>query len=137
MATINALSKFGFLFLDSKEWVKCDKLLINSLAFKSLKKGDNLINLKFNDKGFCTGFLNSPLLKTEMGRSISDRQNNHSNTPAHFDNRRREILKGQCLNIAFNNVQSWSLGFDDETDARIRKAQDLFRKLEDANYYEW
>jgi hypothetical protein len=56
-----------------------------------------------------------------------------------FNNdRSREILKGQCLNIACSAVfHSGDIGFDSNRARAIKFAHKLFAELEDADYYMW
>jgi len=148
MRKIILMSEYGFKLEDNPEkWISCDNKLLSSSMFKSLKVNDFVNEFRFNDKGFLISFnkitlaqhsehglegesINSPLLNKDRSKLSCD-------SPSHdikASDKDRQILKGQCLNIAFKDV--------DVTDSNgrsngIRNAQKLFVELEEANFYRW
>lgn len=141
-AKIVKLSKFGFMTNQSKDWVSCDKKFISSSAFKSLKVGDLIDNASFNDAGFLTSISvvvskESPSVMCSVsGDTLTPRTTTEASSKVE-----RDILKGQCLNIAFNTFFAQEGGLNPEFKESRAKAiilaQKLFNELESANYYGW
>ena len=140
---IIVLSEYGFkLSSNPEKWISCDKKFLSSKKFKDIKVGDTFISSITNPNGFvtdvviltdhsgqeCEGGLNSPSrqnLKASLCPPSPDIKANDVD---------RKILKGQCLKIAFKDV--------DVTDSNgrsngIRNAKKLFVELEEANFYGW
>ena len=127
MNKIVSLSKYGFK-LDSlrNDWEKVDKSLLNRDIFKGLEKGMNVEIIGRNKEGFVTDLKIIKSLTTDLGEDVKV-----------LDKHKRDILKGQCLNIVFNSLIGQDLGFDKNRETGIRIAQRLFTELEAADYYNW
>lgn len=131
MAIVQAVSKNGFKIDSLKnDWTIVDKSLIDSEAFKSLRKGFEINIIGRNDKGLVTDF------KIVNTLGINKLKEEFRLPPNPVD---RNILKGQCLNIIFSNMSACEadLGHDGNREKGIRLAHRLFLELENANYYGW
>lgn len=141
MDVVKAKSEKGFMLEGSDSWLTCDKSFVNSELFKSLNKGDKISAITFNKDRYVTSFVlfsvhavqkfkeEDKLPKTHKSNDI-----NSLKTSSASDFKSREILKGQCLNLAFKNVDT------SDSHARefgIRIAQKLLDELEAADYYNW
>lgn len=124
MSNIVLLSKYGFK-LDSlkSDWVKCDKSLLKSERFAQLRKGMDIDVVEKNKQDFVLNFRINSL------PCVSD--------DCKIDSRARDILKGQCLNIAFQNCSMNVLDFEDQRQKGIRLAHKLFDELLQSKYAEW
>lgn len=141
MNTIKSKSETGFRI--ESGWLQCDKFkLINSDLFKELKIGDKIDNIKKNDKNYVIEFTvithtnDSEGSKKQIPLKTNKPNSESSLTPSDLSptDRQREILKGQCLNIAFKEA--------DITEDKFRKqaiinAKILFKDIEEQNYYNW
>ena len=144
MSKIVAISKYGFK-VDSlrNDWEKVDKTLLKRDVFNMLEKGLEIEIKERNTKGFILDFkiLDSKARKLEEEQTSSplinmDNKSSFSSPSPDIKacDKERQILKGQCLNIAFKDI--------DVTDSNgrsvgIRNAQKLFVELEEANFYRW
>lgn len=53
------------------------------------------------------------------------------------DKKKDDILKGQCINIAFSDI-SFSEGIEEaEINNRIHLAKQLYYKLKESEYWRW
>lgn len=123
MSRIVKLSKYGFV-LDSlkNDWENVDKSFLSSETFSALRKGMDISVTERNKSGFITNVsIVSPVKDCDV------------------DVRQRDILKGQCLNIAFNSLRSdgYNLDTSQIIDKGVRLAHQLLVALEDADYYKW
>lgn len=107
MNRIVVLSKFGFK-LDSvnSDWIRVDKSLLSSDAFKSLKKGDEITDLTFNDKDFLIGF---KIVGSDKASGARDSLQSVS-APKPVKNPQ---MYGQCVNLAFHSLGDLNLNFQD------------------------
>jgi len=146
MAKILKKSVNGFMVEGTKKWFQVDKFkLINSDKFKNLKVSDDIDNIKFNNKDFVIDFIvlnhEDQEGKGEIKHISFPSNHNVKNseqfpfTPESF-HRSRDILKGQCLNIAFDGMGKL-IEFKDERDRRIQIAQKLLNELESADFFNW
>ena len=124
------LSNTGF---KTKEgWFTCDKFkVLNKPIFKGLKIGDVITNLQFKDK-YVISF-DFPKLTTDILESDGVISPKLLSSPSVQD---KQILKGQCLNIAFEryNFQGFNT-----TDKAVRTyaydlADTLFKELKERGY---
>lgn len=134
-----ALSKYGFKVDSLKnDWEKVDKCLLNREIFKNLEKGSEIEVVERNKKGFIIDFKLIPIEPFDTRKLLDAMVNGANEIKANIDSRSRDILKGQCLNIACNAVfMNRDIGFDMNRDKAIKLAQKLFIELEQANYYGW
>ena len=143
MPKIVAKSRYGFK-LDSlkNDWEKVDKSLLHRELFNSLEKGFQIDIKERNKKGFILDFKvinhdNPEASKNNVPNTVSKQLNSDcSLTPSDIKatDRDRNILKGQCLNIAFKDIDVTDSNFRDRG---IKIAQKLFVELEEANFYGW
>lgn len=134
-------SENGFKVEKNNKWFQVDKFkLIKDNKFINLKVNDEIENIKKNNKEFVIDFDPVCPLGVASGKEVSISLNKSSlNLPpssSFNSDRAREILKGQCLNIAFSDMNKL-IEFKDERDSRIRIAQKLLNELEQADYYNW
>jgi hypothetical protein len=131
MVKITALSKFGFRVQDSSDWISCDKSLLNSPLFTSLKKGDDVdFDAEcFNPKGFLISFksFDVPQHKEIEGgvcsfntKSLTNSINSSTPPSSIIKN---GMIYGQCVNLAFNHVSNNECGLN------INEAFDLADKI--------
>lgn len=136
MSRVVALSKYGFK-LDSlkNDWEKVDKTLLKREVFISLKK-DDLIEVKErNSKGFIVDMVKVDPISNILNNTLNALSNSARNEEKILaSDKQREILKGQCLNIAFKDIDITDSKFREQG---IRYAQKLFVELEEANFYNW
>ena len=130
MNTIVQLSAYSFR-LDSlrNEWTGCDKTLIKTELFKSLKKGDRIDSISRNKAGFIESF---KLVKDEHIYNIESKL-------MFISPQQRDILKGQCLNISFNSLFSnpeVNFRFEANRKEAIALAHDLYDELKE-EYFKW
>jgi len=125
---INEISSNGF---KTTKWFTIDKFK-NPELLNKVKVGDDVSDIVLNTKNYVTSF--------QIGSGENVLEKPLKSTPKLSPdpiNISRNILKGQCLNIAFQNSTINELEFDSEVERRIKKAQDLLIKLEDSDYFNW
>lgn len=120
-----AVSEYGFLTKESDTWFKCDRSILKSELFLTLKRGMMIEGITYNEDRFVTSFivLNTKDSKKEVANSslISNRSHaeNSETLPPSFDS----IRYAQCVNIAFANYRDVNLKFQDRL--FIREAFDV------------
>ena len=130
-----ALSKYGFK-LDSlkNDWEKVDKSMLKRDAFNSLEKGDLIEVKERNDKGFILDFVKVNPIDHLISNVTDSIASSFNNGEIHGTDKQREILKGQCLNICFKEI---NVNYPQFRKMAIDNAKILFREIEDSDYYRW
>lgn len=128
---IVAVSEFGFLTKESDTWFKCDRSILKSELFLTLKRGMMVEGITYNEDRFVTSFivLNTKDSKKEVANSslISNRSHaeNSETLPPSFDS----IRYAQCVNLSFDNARSKGVRFEWSegvwTKERIKEAFDV------------
>ena len=140
MSRIQALSKFGFKLDELKnEWEKVDKSLLKRDLFTSLKKGDEIEIVARNKAGFILDFRVIKPNTLDINSALNSAVTSVTNQMFQMDKERmreRAILKGQCLNLIFNNNEC-DLEIKEVRQDRIRLAHKLFIEIEEYDYYNW
>lgn len=123
---INSISKFGLTFTDNpKVWYNLAKGT-NSEILQDLKR-DMVIDVQINDDGKITDIFDS----SEVAKDPKPSE------PS-IDSRARDILKGQCLNIAFEFVgRTGNLFSPQSRKEAIDLGVVLFAELQNAGYLRW
>lgn len=99
---VSKLSSNGFQ-IDNKQWFTVDKFKSPDLL-STIKLGDILSDIKTNKKGYVVSVVGDA---SQVGKlTLSDSSSSSFIQPAKFDYKDLKILRGQCLNIAFDNLSS-------------------------------
>ena len=139
MSRVVALSKYGFK-LDSlrNDWEKVDKSLLKRDIFISLKKDDIIEVRERNSKGFIMDMVKVDPITNLMNNTLNALSKPVQEFKEQQDikatDKERQILKGQCLNLAFKNTTEFNIL---TIKKGINDSKLLLKLLEDDNIYNW
>lgn len=140
MRKIIVLSEYGFKLEDNPDkWISCDKKLLSSTIFKSLKVNDYIYDLRFNNNNFLTEFTKFNSEKFTLAQhSEQGFEGESTNSPSLNIDRsklscdspsldikpvKNGLMYGQCVNLAFNHISNNECGLN------VPEAFDLADKI--------